>query len=304
MNFFTRLESKYAAMQSADYDLDKKMVQFNSWITPDEMEELIKLNYDGNRDFNKPNFRRLVREMNLNRWVLHPDSIVLVKVDGEWVGLNYQHRGNAQIETGVTLPYSICIYHEKEIYKYLDQNKTRTNADVLSTASDIVYPIQYLLRSATPIAKANPDDVLPVLQSQIGELLTEIEYDIKPSTKNGNVWKQTGFRAAYAMAILTNTVTHSAAYEVYTCLTRNDIKEWPDLFVDLYRQVMERRITVNRYGVSLDNDFFMRGFYAFANYDKDKTTVAIHSGFRQNVKSLVCEYMKDYSFDTLELKAA
>jgi hypothetical protein len=104
------------------------------------------------------------------------------------------------------LPYSICIYHEKEIYKYLDQNKTRTNADVLSTAPDIVYPIQYLLRSATPIAKANPDDVLPVLQSQIGELLTEIEYDIKPSTKNGNVWKQTGFRAAYAMAILTNTV--------------------------------------------------------------------------------------------------
>jgi hypothetical protein len=67
---------------------------------------------------------------------------------------------------------------------------------------------------------------------------------------------------------------------------------------------MERRITVNRSGVSLDNDFFMRGFYAFANYDKDKTTVAIHSGFRQNVKSLVCEYMKDYSFDTLELKAA
>jgi hypothetical protein len=167
MNFFTRLESKYAAMQSADYDLDKKMVQFNSWITPDEMEELIKLNYDGNRDFNKPNFRRLVREMNLNRWVLHPDSIVLVKVDGEWVGLNYQHRGNAQIETGVTLPYSICIYHEKEIYKYLDQNKTRTNADVLSTAPDIVYPIQYLLRSATPIAKANPDDVLPVLQSRL-----------------------------------------------------------------------------------------------------------------------------------------
>ena len=301
--FYELLESNYQQMISSDCPLDRQQKTFNAFITHDEMKQIVQWNYVGNRVFNKGNFRKWVRAMNLDRWVLHPDPLVLVKTkDGEWVKLNGQHRGEAQVETGKTVSYSICIRADEEIYKYLDQGKTRSNSDITGAHNAIVHPIQFLLRAASSIAAPSPEDVERVLTDRVGSLLCEVEYDIKPPKTGKSIWKQTGFRAAYAMAIMTNRIDHDEAYDLYNCLSRNEINEWPPIFLALYRQVMEGHIHINRSGQSLDNDYFMRGMYAFQNRNSAKN-IAIHNGFRNQVKDDVTQVMKKYSTGELRIAA-
>lgn len=301
--FYELLESNYKQMISSDCPLDRQQKTFNAVISAGEMKQIVQWNYVGNRVFNKANFRKWVRAMNLDRWVLHPDPLVFVKTkDGKWVKMNGQHRGEAQVETGKTIPYTICIRSDDNIYKYLDQGKTRSNSDITGAHNAIVHPVQFLLRAASSIAAPSPEDVERVLRDPVGALLSEVEYDIKPPKTGKSIWKQTGFRAAYAMAIMTNRIDHDEAYDLYNCLSRNEINEWPPIFLALYRQVMEGQIHINRSGQSLDNDYFMRGMYAFQNRNSAKN-IAIHNGFRNQVKDDVTQVMKKYSTGELRVAA-
>jgi hypothetical protein len=232
--------------------------------------------------------------MNLNRWVLNPESLVFAKEGGSWVLINGNHRGNAQVETGKTNEYSVFIVRSTDIYKTLDQGKIRTPADIIGAHTKIIMPIQYLLRSASFISHPMADDVQNVLNSRIGELLSEVEYHIKPPRKAGSVWKQTGFKAAYVMAVMTNRVSYEKAYDIYETIVNNEIREWPDVFLLLYRQVMEKSISINTSGRSLDNDFFMRGVFAFENHEASTDRLAIHNSFRKSVKEDVFEIMKNF----------
>lgn len=301
-NFRELLESKYNQMINSDCSLDRQQNTFNSVITLSEMKDIVQWNYVGNRDFNKANFRKYVRAMNLDRWVLSPDPLVFVKMDGTWVLYNGQHRGEAQVETGKTIPYTICIRADDQIYKYLDQGKFRSNADITGAHNGVVHPIQFLLRAASSIVSPTPEDVDRVLNDHAGSLLSEVEYDIKPPKTGKSIWKQTGFRAAYSMAIMTNRIDHDEAYDLYNCLSRNEINEWPPIFLALYRQVMEGQIHINRSGQSLDNDYFMRGMYAFQRA-KTAQNITIHNGFRTQVKIDVAREMKKYATEELRVAA-
>ena len=289
------LEANYTKMINAPNALDQRQIHFNAEITAQEMETIVGWNYKGNRDLNKATFRKYVRSMNLHRWVLHPEPLVFVKSDSDWIMVNGQHRSNAQIETGLTIPYSVCIHKDGSIYKALDQGKVRTNSDITGAPNGIVHPIQYLLRASSFISHPMPEDVENVLRSRIGELLSEVEYEIKPPRKSGNIWKQTAFKAAFSMAIMTDRISYKNAYDVYDSLSHGDLKEWPDVFVQLYRQVMEGSISVNRTGQSLDNDYFMRGMFTFEHYSNEGKTLAIHNNFRNSVKEDVFEVMKQFT---------
>ena len=294
MGIFELLELNHERMINAANPLDRKQVQFNAEINAEEMKQLIDLNYKGNRDLNRPTFRKYVRAMNLNRWVLNPESLVFAKEGGSWVLMNGNHRGNAQVETGKTNEYSVFIVRSTDIYKTLDQGKIRTPADIIGAHTKIIMPIQYLLRSASFISHPMADDVQNVLNSRIGELLSEVEYHIKPPRKAGSVWKQTGFKAAYVMAVMTNRISYEKAYDIYETIVNNEIKEWPDVFLLLYRQIMEKSISINTSGRSLDNDFFMRGVFAFENHELSTDRLAIHNSFRKSVKEDVFEIMKNF----------
>jgi hypothetical protein len=295
------LEANYTKMINASNALDQRQIHFNAEITAQEMETIVGWNYKGNRDLNKATFRKYVRSMNLHRWVLHPEPLVFVKSDSDWIMVNGQHRSNAQIETGLTIPYSVCIHKDGSIYKALDQGKVRTNSDITGAPTGIVHPIHFLLRSASSISTPAPEDVSRVLNDRIGKLLTEVEYDIKPPKSGRNIWKQTGFRAAYALAIITDRISHENAQEVYNGLCRNEIHEWPPIFIALYRQIMENQIHINTQGTSLDNDYFMRGMFAFQNFDSPVKTVAIHNSFRSQVKDSVFDVMKRYATEELRV---
>lgn len=301
MGIHDLLELNYKKMIESVNQLDQKQIHFNAEITASEMESIIGWNYEGNRDLNKATFRKYVRSMNLNRWVLHPEPLVFVKTESGWIMTNGQHRSNAQIETGMTIPYAICIRKDKDIYKYLDQGKVRSNADITGAHNGVVHPIQFLLRSASSISHPTPEDVSRVLDDSIGGLLSEIEYDIKPPKTSRGIWKQTGFRAAYAMAIATNRIDHESALNIYKSLCRNEINEWPVIFIAMYRQIMEGQIHINRAGVSLDNDYFMRGMFAFQNYNSQSKNVAIFSSFRNQVKESVYGVMKKYATEELRV---
>ena len=80
------LEANYTKMINASNALDQRQIHFNAEITAQEMESIIGWNYEGNRDLNKATFRKYVRSMNLNRWVLHPEPLVFVKTES---GLDY-----------------------------------------------------------------------------------------------------------------------------------------------------------------------------------------------------------------------
>ena len=301
--FFQKLNQTYNHMVSTDDPLDQQQLTFNCLITAKEAEELLKLNYEGNRDLNKDTVSHYIRAMNLNRWPLHPEPLVFSKSSDEllFILLNGQHRLTAQIETGLDIAYSVCIHRDRNIYKKLDQGKVRTNADITGSHKNIVYPIQFLLRAASSIKKPVSDDVQKVLSDRAGTLLSEVEYEIKPPQTGYNLWKQTGFRAAYAMAIITNRIDHAKAFEVYTTICRNELKEWPDVFVSFYRQMMERQIHINRSGVNLDNDYFMRGMFAFQN--TEAKTISIHNSFRSQVKEDVYKAMKKYATEELRIVA-
>jgi hypothetical protein len=295
MNFTSKLDVKLQEMMNASDPIDRKQIQFNAEITAEEMKKIIKMNYKGNRDLHRPTFRKYVRAMNLNRWILSPEPLVFVKQGTEWVMIDGNHRSNAQIEAGTTNRYSVAIVDSIDRYKYLDQGKVRTNADIIGAHIHIVYPIQYLLRASSFISYPMPEDVEAVLKSRIGELLSEVEYEIKPPRKSGSIWKQTAFKAAFVMAIMTNRISYEDAYDVYDSLSHGDLKEWPDVFVQLYRQIMEGSISVNRSGKSLDNDYFMRGVFAFEHYHNEGKTLAIHNNFRNSVKEDVFEVMKQFT---------
>ena len=302
MNFTSKLDVKLQEMMNASDPIDRKQILFSAEITAEEMKKISEMNYKGNRDLHRPTFRKYVRAMNLNRWVLTPEPLIFVKQGTEWVMINGNHRSNAQIETGTTNCYSIAIVDSIDRYKYLDQGKVRTNADIIGAHIHIVQPIQYLLRASSLVSHPMPEDVENVLRSRIGELLSEVEYEIKPPRKSGSIWKQTAFKAAFVMAIMTNRISYENAYDVYDSLSHGDLKEWPDVFVQLYRQVMESSISVNSSGQSLDNDYFMRGMFAFEHHNNEGKTLAIHNNFRKSVKEDVFEVMKQ--FTPIEEKAA
>ena len=149
MGIFELLELNHERMINAANPLDRKQVQFNAEINAEEMKQLLELNYKGNRDLNRQTFRKYVRAMNLNRWVLNPESLVFAKEGGSWVLINGNHRGNAQVETGKDNAYSVFIVQSTDVYKTLDQGKIRTAADIIGVHTKIIMPIQYLLRSAS-----------------------------------------------------------------------------------------------------------------------------------------------------------
>ena len=177
---FTSKDVKLQEMMNASDPIDRKQIQFNAEITAEEMKKSQR-NYKGNRDLHRPTFRRYVRAMNLNRWVLSPESLVFVKQGTEWVLINGNHRSNAQIgqEQQIATLLRLLI-PSTSINTWI---KARTNADIVRCAINIVQPIQYLLRASSFISDPMPEDVENVLKSRIGELLSEVEYEIKPLAK-------------------------------------------------------------------------------------------------------------------------
>lgn len=300
MSVFQKLEFNWDKMNNSDCPLDSKQLTFNSPVSPQEARDLAEVNYNGNRDLHNLTFRRYVRAMNLNRWNLSPEPLVFTKHSGLWVLINGHHRINAQIETNKTVPYAVSVVKELEVFRILDQGKTRGIHEILNMVRAVTLPISYLYRSATFVLNPTHEDVAKLLDTEIGELLIEVDQQIKPPKSSRNPWKSPAFRSAYVMSVAMGLIDHSKAYELYDTISHSNIKKWPDVFASMHRQIMERTIGIDTSGRSLDNTNFMRGLYAFANHDQECEHMSVHPSFRSKSKEQVQDYMKQYT--TTELR--
>jgi len=297
MNIFEKLNLKWQEMHNTDCPLDSKQLTFNALLSSEDAKKLCEFNYSGNRDLNNQNYRRFVRSMNLNRWDLTPEPLVFTKYDGSWVLINGNHRLNAQIEAGKQIAYAVSIVRELEIFKILDQGKTRSIHEILNIEKQVSGPIAYLFRSATFVRDPSHEDVHKVINTKVGNLLIEIEQEIKPPKSARSPWKSPSFRAAYVMAIELGLIEHEKARELYNVICHSNIKKWPDVFVSMHKQITEKTIGIEVGGRTLDNTNFMRGMYAFANSDWEGDHMSVHQSFRKKIKEMIPNYMKKYTLE-------
>lgn len=258
-------------------------------ITVSAAEKLLEKNHN-NRKPRKSHIQHLARQMSKGRWKLSPQPIVVTKsgylVDG-------QHRMIAVVESGATIEVLVAIIpdeSQQEIFTVLDQGAARSVADILHEDRRIILPINFLLRAGIGINKASPEDVQILLNSEMGSLLRILHNEIKPSSKT---WKHTAFRAAFCIAVLSGSVSKEKAISAYKSLNEDALTDWPKVFAALYRQLNELDRPIITSGRSLDNDFFIRGLFAFLHFNKPTKSIRITPSFKEDAKNMVQSVLED-----------
>ncbi len=252
-------------------------------ITADLARKFLRIN-DGNRKLSGMHVKHISLQMQLERWVQVPCSIILNE-DGNLV--DGQHRLEAIVDSGVDQCMIVCVaVHGEEIFKILDQGKNRTNADILRMPNQIVQPIQYLLR-CTGTAKPVASDIQQLYSTHLMSACIHIHEDIKPKS---SVVKYAPFRASFAVATAMGA-NFTVASEIYKALGDYQVKEFTPLMADMMRQFNEG--FTKQDGRSLNNEFFIRGVFMFLNYNKAET-VRVYSNFRRDVKKAVHDMMHEW----------
>lgn len=97
-------------------------------VTPDLAKKLLSVNYEGQRNISKAHVKKLASDMANGRWVENGSTIVISKsgklIDG-------QHRLQAVIDSGCTVPMCICSGVEDEAYVVIDSGKKRSTGDAI-----------------------------------------------------------------------------------------------------------------------------------------------------------------------------
>lgn len=101
-------------------------------ITPEIAQEILSKAGQTdfiNRSLSQATVRKYARLMQNNEWTISNDAICIAK-DGSL--LNGQHRLQAIIYSGVSVPMTILTGMDKATFAYMDRGKTRSNGDILS----------------------------------------------------------------------------------------------------------------------------------------------------------------------------
>lgn len=266
-------------------------------MTPEKAAKILEGN-TANRKMRTSHVKHLAQQMGKMRWKKTPTPIVITKrsrtlIDG-------QHRLQAIIMSGASVAMTVTEIDDhlsKEIFDVIDQNKVRSLEDITGENSKVIKPISYLLRAGTKIKSPTPADMYPFIESDIGARL-KIYADQKSSTK---LWKTTQFLAAMAVAIVSEKISWSQAHDIFVTLTSEPITEWPPIFATLYCKLAEETGRgLRRSGMTLENDVFMRSYYAFLNVNSAAKTIRIHKSFVNEMKADVFSTLYQISPETFD----
>jgi hypothetical protein len=96
-------------------------------ITPLEAAKLLKCPWDGQRRLRKTVVDKYVHEMQLHRWTLSNDAILIVRS----ALANGQHRLHAVVDSGLAQRFLVMRTNDDQLYKVLDSGLCRTIPDKL-----------------------------------------------------------------------------------------------------------------------------------------------------------------------------
>lgn len=264
----------------------RRFTYYEIKITPEHARQFLRKN-EGNRNVSNMHMKHISLQMQLDRWVQVPCSIILSEggnvIDG-------QHRLEGIVDSGIPQEMIVVVAkHSEEIFQILDQGKGRTNADILRMPNQIVQPIQYLLR-CHGMTKPVASDIREYDGTHLMTACVHIHETIKPKTK-GIV--SAPFRASFAVATAMGA-NFAASSEVFQALGSYNVKEFTPLMADLMKQFNDGFMKQD--GRSINNEFFMRGVFMFLNNHKAET-VRIYSSFRNDVKRTTEQLMHEWRND-------
>lgn len=95
-------------------------------IWPEDAKKLLSQNYKGNRKISPSVVRKYANDMANGKWGDVPDPLIITK---NGTLLNGQHRLTAMISAGIPLTFEVRIVPDTDIFKYLDNGKSRTVND-------------------------------------------------------------------------------------------------------------------------------------------------------------------------------
>jgi len=104
-----------------------------------------------------------------------------------------------------------------------------------------------------------------------------------------------------AVAIVSEKISWSQAHDIFVTLTSEPITEWPPIFATLYCKLAEETGRgLRRSGMTLENDVFMRSYYAFLNVNSAAKTIRIHKSFVNEMKADVFSTLYQISPETFD----
>lgn len=247
-------------------------------------------NQDNPRPFKKWHAIDIARQMDLGRWGLSPEPLVVTR-SGRVV--NGQHRIWAIMHTGVGQDMFVVVIEDADFEKVasvIDQGLKRSHSDILKADKQILQPITYLLRG-TGVKRVKPEDIKPYLDGRVGQLLQDIVDQKTKATRR--IWTTSQFRAAMVVAILGGFTDRKLAWRIYGDICDKNIANWPSIFGELYVQLTDNDRNLNRSGSNLNNDNFMRTLFAFKAGYGDTKSIRIMASFKAEAKAAALRIMKN-----------
>lgn len=246
-------------------------------VTPSLATRWLEMN-NGNRPIRKNHVEHLANQMKQGRWMLSPEPIVFSK-NGRL--LDGQHRLNAVIQSGHQIEASVALVANEDVFRVLDQGINRSNSDILNIPTQVVTPMQFLVKIGTPVRKVTSSDLEPFINHNIGQLSAFIHEHIKPRDKR---FKSATFRAAYIMAVDLGILNKDLATEVYHDLAHMEMHKWSRIMQNLFHQF---ETYSGNGGQQMSNPFFMRGLYMFSSIETKRTSIRLTEQFEENMASQV-----------------
>lgn len=100
-------------------------------VTPERAKEMLEQNYEDNRPVSAPVVKRYVYDMVSGNW--HDDASGIISISDSGKVLDGQHRLRAVVESGTTHRFAFRYGLDESEYRFFDQGKNRTVADVLGS---------------------------------------------------------------------------------------------------------------------------------------------------------------------------
>lgn len=252
---------------------------YEGLLTVDRSNELLANNHT-NRPVKPHVVKRYTRQIKKDRWTGTPVPIIYTNT-GRLVDGQHRCLGVIGANKPINVKFSVIPDERyEEVYRVLDIGATRTLDDALREDKNVIKPIAFLLRAALTVQTPETDDVEPFLNGDLGDILRRL-VNIK---SEAGLWRKTPFRAAVASAILAEKIDEGKAISLVTTLSTQPINEWPPLFAKLYMQLTNKETKLNGSGRSLENDTFMRSYYALTNFESGITTIRCYASFRRDMK--------------------
>ena len=284
-----RYEKKQANIksQSVEKENDVSNMKFTTMKISPAMAETLLKNNNNNRVKSKYQIRNYAREMELGRWSLTAEPIMVTE-SGELI--NGQHRLEAVVLSGMNVDFTVATVPDTSTFRVLDMGRRRTHADILGIPRSIANSLNMILKTVQEFKPPSAHDTSTLEKSYMGTLLREIDDQVKPK---GRLWIKTPIKVACALSIVIDRCDKEDAFEAYRVVSHWPMNIWSPLFADFYRYVAEH---TNPHYLNHDylysSEYFLRSFYCFQNLNTSRKQVVLRKSFVESIKPEITEAIR------------